>query len=336
MQSARNKVAVLIPYFQREPGILKGTVQAVLAQKGFDDYEIVIADDGSPVPAQDELADLIDGTQRIRIVRQANAGPGAARNTALSNMPPDATYVALLDSDDQLNDTYLADAVDALNQGYDLFFGNSQRGDMEESRFDWKSNANAVLNTSDHRLIDPERELYAFQGDFFDFIVFRSNIIGPSTMMYRRAVAPQIRYNEAIYNGQDRIFKLQLCQHMQRVVFSPRIYASEGRGINIFDSAAWGSERSLSLASSYIEMCKVILQQIPLQPRQRAHVKQQLNNNRYNFALGLLHHLRQGSKTNWKGVIATFRSDPISLMALLPNAAKALLTKTQANDKSAL
>ncbi|MCK7583192.1 MAG: glycosyltransferase family 2 protein [Chromatiales bacterium] len=88
MQHSNAQVAVLIPYFQKAPGILEGTVRSVLAQKGFDDYHIFVVDDGSPVPARDELSKIVDSSQdRLTIIEQPNAGPGAARNKALDNVP---------------------------------------------------------------------------------------------------------------------------------------------------------------------------------------------------------------------------------------------------------
>jgi succinoglycan biosynthesis protein ExoW len=329
MNPTSHPVAVLIPYFQRQPGILANTVRSVLAQQGFDDYQVIVVDDGSPVPAADELAGITEQRDKITIINQPNAGPGAARNTALEHIPQGTRYVAFLDSDDQLQPDYFTDAVYALNQGYDLFFGNSQRIDIENTRFEWDSGPGATLNVAQHRLLDSERALYEFQGDFFDFVVYRSNIIGPSTMMYRHDIGAGVRYNEQVYNGQDRIFKLSLCQHVNKVAFSTKLYAQEGKGINIFDSAGWGSERSLSLLSSYIDMCKVILREIPLQPQQRAHVQQHLASTRYGFTASLLHQARQGIPINWSVVGKTLRTDPGTLIRLIPNTFKVMLNKVK-------
>lgn len=329
MNPTNDKVAVLIPYFQRKPGILQGTVRSVLTQQGFDNYQVIIADDGSPVPAEDELASITEKRDRITIVKQPNAGPGAARNKALDNVPAGTRYVAFLDSDDQLETTYLADAVHALDRGYDLFFGNSRRDGIEESRFEWDSVPDVTLDPARHRLIDSERELYEFQGDFFDFVVYRSNIIGPSTMVYRHEIGSGIRYNEQIYNGQDRIYKLMLCKHVKKAVFSPKVYALEGKGINIFDSAGWGSERSLSLLSSYIDMCKVILREIPLNDSQRSYIRQHLARTRYTFTASMLHHARRGSRIDWRVVGKTFGTDPGTLIRFLPNTVKVAINRAR-------
>lgn len=331
MNTVNQEVAVLIPYYQKEPGILAGTLAAVLDQRGFDNFHVIVVDDGSPVPARAELAALNSPTDKVSIIEQPNAGPGAARNKALEHVPAGTRYVAFLDSDDRLEQNYLADAVHALNHGYDLFFANSRRADIAGSRFDWSAaSADARLDLAEHLLIDKERELYEFDGDFFDFIVRRSNIIGPSTMMYRHEIGESVRYNERIYNGQDRVFKLMLCRHVKKVVFSTRIYAQEGKGINIFDSAGWGSERSLSLLSSYLDMCRVILREIPLSDSQRTHVRRHYANVRYSFVASLLHHIKHGHAIDWRLVGKTLRSDPGTLIRFLPNAVKIAIKKARA------
>src|SRR3990172_8587194 len=109
------QVSVVIPFFQKEKGILKKAVRSVLNQRKFDNYEIIIIDDGSPVSANEEIADLGETNKfRIRAIRQKNSGPGAARNRGLDAVSRETTYVAFLDSDDQWLDSHLDNAVAAL------------------------------------------------------------------------------------------------------------------------------------------------------------------------------------------------------------------------------
>ena len=44
------KTAVVIPYYQEEPGILRGAVMSAIAQEGGAELEIIVVDDGSPAP----------------------------------------------------------------------------------------------------------------------------------------------------------------------------------------------------------------------------------------------------------------------------------------------
>src|SRR5438309_11974615 len=93
----RKKVAVIIPYYQEKAGILRRAVRSVLDQEGSNSIEIVVVDDHSPVPAQQELAAFAAVIpERIRIINQPNAGPAAARNRGLNAVGMDTEFVAFL------------------------------------------------------------------------------------------------------------------------------------------------------------------------------------------------------------------------------------------------
>ena len=338
MNNATPVVSVIIPFFQRKPGILAPCVTSVLQQKGCFKLSIVITDDGSPVSAEDEIkkidSSLIAGAS-IQVIVQQNHGPGAARNTCLENLPKDCTYIALMDSDDAWKPDFLNTAVMALEQGYDLFFSNSQRYGHQETRFDWNPNPELNLDPRNHILIDESRMIYEYKGDFFDFLVRRSNILGPSTTIYRRSVAPGIRFRKQFFNGQDRVFKLELGPYIKKVAFSTNVHGIEGEGINIFDSAGWGSPKSISLLSSYIEMTKYILRNVQLSDDQRTFVRQQLDRNRLSFAANLLHRLARRESIDMNVVRRTFRADPMTVMMLGPNILRAAVNKFNSRSSEA-
>jgi glycosyltransferase involved in cell wall biosynthesis len=88
------RVSVVIPTYNRA-NYVKKAVESVLAQD-YTDREIIVVDDGS---TDDTMGVLKAYAGRIRVIRQDNAGPSAARNTGI-----EAAYglwVAFLDSDDE-------------------------------------------------------------------------------------------------------------------------------------------------------------------------------------------------------------------------------------------
>lgn len=94
------KFTVVIPYYQKQHGVLGRALASVFAQT-VQDFDLVIVDDESPYPIENEIAELSEAQQnRIKIVKQKNGGPGGARNTGLDNVPAETSYVAFLDSDD--------------------------------------------------------------------------------------------------------------------------------------------------------------------------------------------------------------------------------------------
>lgn len=96
------KVSVIVPCYNLG-AYLDEAVESVLAQT-FQDFEIVIVNDGSTDPATNRL--LLDYRRpRTRVVQSDNRGVQAARNLAISHAL--GTYLCALDADDKLAPTFL-------------------------------------------------------------------------------------------------------------------------------------------------------------------------------------------------------------------------------------
>lgn len=95
-------ISVVIPLYNKEKQIAH-TLQSVLNQT-FQDFEIVIVDDGSTDGSVDEVKKLTD--PRIRLICQKNAGVSAARNRGIEEAKSD--LIAFLDADDEWKPEYLA------------------------------------------------------------------------------------------------------------------------------------------------------------------------------------------------------------------------------------
>ncbi len=88
------KVSVIIPVYNAEKYVA-ATIQSVLSQT-YENFEIIIVDDGSPDGSIDVCKLFKDS--RIKIIRQANRGLAGARNTGIRHAQGD--YLAFLDADD--------------------------------------------------------------------------------------------------------------------------------------------------------------------------------------------------------------------------------------------
>lgn len=322
------KLAVVIPYYQRQPGLLDACVRSVLAQQAALELSVIVVDDQSPLPAEVALQALRD--ERLRVIVQANAGPGAARNRGIEAIQPGTEYIAFIDSDDVWEAGHLQRLMRAFEAGCDMVFANSRRYDHKGSRFSWDARHAYQLRADEHEALGDE--VYAFRGDFFDFAVHRSAVISTSTLAYRYAAMPALRFNTALFNGQDRYFKLQCSQLARRVGFCTAVGATEGRGENIFDSSSWGNEKGLRLLYSYVRLPKLILETLSLSPSQRAFVEQQRAKARQSVVSTSLHLLRAGKRVDWRLLGLTLRADPLILLQLPLLLLRALRKRQRAKD----
>jgi glycosyltransferase involved in cell wall biosynthesis len=87
-------VSVIIAYHKQE-GFIAETVRSV-QQQTYPHFEVIVVDDGSPVPASAVLPESSD----VRILRTENRGCPAARNFGFQQSSGD--FLVFLDSDDRL------------------------------------------------------------------------------------------------------------------------------------------------------------------------------------------------------------------------------------------
>jgi glycosyltransferase involved in cell wall biosynthesis len=129
----RGVVSTIIPVFNRAQ-MLREAVDSVLKQT-YRPLEIIVVDDGS---TDDTLAVAFDlassNPELIKVERQPNSGPGAARNLGLARASGE--FVQYLDSDDLLEPGKFECQVRALREHPQagMAYGLSRRVDLSTGR----------------------------------------------------------------------------------------------------------------------------------------------------------------------------------------------------------
>ena len=117
-------VSVIMPAYQAER-YLYTAVESVLRQS-FSDLELLIVDDGSADRTVEIARGYAARDARVHVLEQVNAGPGPARNAGFRAAA--GRLFAFLDSDDEWDQTFLAEQIAILDArpDIDVIVGNAR------------------------------------------------------------------------------------------------------------------------------------------------------------------------------------------------------------------
>lgn len=152
------KVSIIIPVYKVEE-YLADCLTSVLNQT-FQDYEVILVDDGSPDSCPQLCDEWATKDERIKVIHRENGGLSAARNSGVKAAKGD--YLYFLDSDDELT-------PDALEVMYRLVDAHSRVDLVQGGFFEKKVDAgkptpyNLPEYTEDAKLI--KNTLLTFDGD---------------------------------------------------------------------------------------------------------------------------------------------------------------------------
>ena len=185
------KVSVIIPFYNRI-NWLSEAIQSVLDQT-YNDFEIILIDDGSsdPIPSN-----LLTCDQRIRYIRQENKGPAAARNIGIDQTK--GTYIAFLDSDDMFFPKKLKKQVAFMEENFDVILSHTSY---------------TRINT-EGKTIDEIRS-GTFSGAVYPQILISCPIATPTVMLRKEFLGNELRFDESRQVGEDVVLWIQIAKNFR-------------------------------------------------------------------------------------------------------------------------
>jgi len=106
------EISIVIPVYNGEK-YLSDCINSILKQT-FEDFELIIIDDGSIDNTADIIQQFKNQDYRIRFIRQTNRGQGHARNRGLKLASAD--YVCFIDADDTLSSNFLSELYNDITK----------------------------------------------------------------------------------------------------------------------------------------------------------------------------------------------------------------------------
>jgi len=109
-------ISVIVPVYKVEKFIHR-CVDSILLQS-FQDFELILVDDGSPDNCGKICDDYAEKDGRIHVIHQNNGGLSAARNAGIDWVfaNSSSTWLAFVDSDDWVHPEYLQQLYNAAQQ----------------------------------------------------------------------------------------------------------------------------------------------------------------------------------------------------------------------------
>jgi succinoglycan biosynthesis protein ExoW len=319
-------IAVVIPFFQRAPGILQRALQSVFAQdlppKTL--IKVYIIDDSSPVSADSELLGLaLVPCVTVQVDRQPNSGPGGARNRGLSLAEADsADFVAFLDSDDIWLPMHLRDALHALDWGHDFYCCDNSR----EGAFDLFSQDVPLLADKGRALVaratmlDPKGPVLGFAAHCLDDEFVTGYLSHTSTVVVRASRIRGLRFDPDLRSAsEDRMFWLTAVLSGAPVAISWRCNVICGKGVNIFFAAHdWNAPATLERIGCQLLFAEKLLRMTGMTPIRSAFAHDRARTKRREYSFLFLRTLLRGRRPPMASFWKLWRHDPLLPLRMPP------------------
>ena len=201
---------VVIPLYNKEKYI-KRTIDSVIRQT-FDNFEIVIIDDGSSDRSYEIVESIKD--HRIRLIRQENSGPSKARNRGIREAK--GKLIAFLDADDEW-------LPEKLEKHYELH--------SEYPEIIWSCSAYKVVKGMNEKIV-----LYHEEGVLSDAIdaITDGLMISTISIVIKKDIFINDRYlfNEAYSRSEDRELWHKLACKYPNIGYIGKVLAIYQQGID--------------------------------------------------------------------------------------------------------
>lgn len=187
-------------------------VRSVLGQT-LQALEILVVDDGSVDGTVEEVVRLAAQDRRVRLLQGGGAGPGAARNRALSASA--APWAAIIDADDLVAPDRLERLltlaeerkVELAADNLTAFYADGSAEHLWLSAPEWRAERDIDLETFLASGVD---------GAASGQLGYLKPLVRLEFIRRRN-----LHYDESLYVGEDYDFVLQMLAHGARYVFSP-------------------------------------------------------------------------------------------------------------------
>lgn len=173
------KFSIILPTYNRAH-LISNSIKSVLNQS-FDDWELIIVDDGSTDNTKELISSFIKKDSRIKYFVQENSERSKARNNGIKNASGE--WICFLDSDDKYHFTHLEEFKKLILKN--------------------KENPGLYFSGLSKEMYSSDLELY-IEGSFSKIEFVLLNTIGTPRACVNKEILLNSNFNEDLSVGEDR------------------------------------------------------------------------------------------------------------------------------------
>lgn len=216
-------VSIVVPVYNQKRERFERCIDSICNQT-YQRIEAIVVDDGSSEENYLIEMEVCSKDKRIILLRQENAGSGAARNNGIKNA--NGEYILFLDSDDMLSEYAIEDAINCLaKEEADLVVGYIHK----ERETEW-SNHFTNYKQINYIKLDTESEINEYINHIFGYHSKRFDRTdryfcdGPVAKLCKRELLEQSTFDTQKFWGEDTIWNLKFTKLCQKIIISDNIW----------------------------------------------------------------------------------------------------------------
>lgn len=195
------KISIIVPVFNIE-SFLTTCIESILNQE-FQDFELILVDDGSTDRSGAMCDDFAEVDKRIQVVHTENMGQSSARNLGISLAIGE--YIGFVDSDDYISSVMYSSLYEKIiASNADISICNFLVGDKDNYYRPFAVNVNDMTLDTEAAL----KEIYTN----------RILSFSPCNKLYRRSLFDTISFNVSIIY-EDMDISYRLISKSERIVY---------------------------------------------------------------------------------------------------------------------
>lgn len=201
MEFLKPDISIVVPVYNGENHLKRCIDSITLAAAGHN-IELILVDDGSTDSSAAIAQNYCDNFSWIKLLRQENQGPSAARNKGID--VAQGKYIGFVDGDDSVAEHYFAELLTACASHPDIIVFGYQRIFSNGTTHTASPEPQSHIDEQEDLLgnVNADRELFWFSW----------------TKLFSSKLLADIRFDESMRLGEDTIFNLHAVKKSNHIL----------------------------------------------------------------------------------------------------------------------